>query len=262
MLNQNSSVVSDISVFDNPDFGKVRTMMIDGDIWFVGKDVASILGYSNPRKALADHVDDEDKNTVTIRDGIGNPNKTVINESGIYSLILSSKLPTAKQFKRWVTSEILPTLRKTGGYINNNQLFLDTYFSDVDPTQRAIIESCMNQIIEKQKKINSMQPKYDYCNQILQSENAITITAIAKDYGMTAYQMNQLLNECDVQYKVGGMWVLYKTYANKGYTVSKTGVTSNEQYTYMHTYWTQKGRYFIYNLLKKKGVLPLIEQHN
>ena len=107
--------MSELKVFQNEEFGAVRTMTINGEPYFVGKDVADILGYSNSRKALIDHVDEEDKNTVTIRDGIpGNPNQVVINESGLYSLILSSKLPTAKRFKRWVTSEVLPSIRKHG----------------------------------------------------------------------------------------------------------------------------------------------------
>ena len=103
--------MSELKVFQNEEFGAVRTMTINWEPYFVGKDVADILGYSNSRKALIDHVDEEDKNTVTIRDGIpGNPNQVVINESGLYSLILSSKLPTAKRFKRWVTSEVLPSI--------------------------------------------------------------------------------------------------------------------------------------------------------
>ena len=106
-----------VQVFENAEFGRVRTIEVKGSPYFVGKDVAEILGYSNPRDALAKHVDDEDKNTVAIRDGIqGKPNMTIINESGLYSLILSSKLPTAKKFKRWVTSEVLPAIRKTGSY--------------------------------------------------------------------------------------------------------------------------------------------------
>lgn len=106
-----------VQIFENAEFGRVRTIEVKGSSYFVGKDVAEILGYSNPRDALAKHVDDEDKNTVAIRDGIqGNPNMTIINESGLYSLILSSKLPTAKKFKRWVTSEVLPAIRKTGSY--------------------------------------------------------------------------------------------------------------------------------------------------
>ena len=110
-------MANEVQIFENAEFGKVRTIVKDGEPYFVGKDVADILGYTNSRKAIGDHVDEEDKNTVTIRDGIqGNPNLTIINESGLYSLILSSKLPAAKKFKRWVTSEVLPSIRKTGSY--------------------------------------------------------------------------------------------------------------------------------------------------
>ena len=112
-MDKNNALIN----FSNAEFGNVRAMLIDGEPWFVGKDVATALGYTNPRKALKDHVDAEDKNTVTIRDGIqGNPNMTVINESGLYSLIFGSQLDSAKQFKRWVTSEVLPSIRKTGSY--------------------------------------------------------------------------------------------------------------------------------------------------
>lgn len=106
-----------LQVFENPEFGSIRTVEIGGEPWLVGKDVAQALGYNNPRDALRKHVDSEDRNTVAVHDGIkGNPNMTIINESGLYSLIFSSKLPGAKKFKRWVTSEVLPTIRKTGSY--------------------------------------------------------------------------------------------------------------------------------------------------
>ena len=117
---------NNIQIFENSEFGKIRTLQINNQPYFVGKDVATVLGYSNPRKAIGDHVDEEDKNTVTIRDGIkGNPNMTVINESGLYSLILSSKLPTAKKFKRWVTSEVLPAIRQNGYYTSHNNEDID-----------------------------------------------------------------------------------------------------------------------------------------
>lgn len=105
-----------LKIFEHPDFGRVRTTTVDGEPWFVGKDIAEALGYSNPRKALADHVDEEDKG-VTKRDTLGGPQEmAIINESGVYALVFGSKLPRAKRFKHWVTSEILPTIRKTGGY--------------------------------------------------------------------------------------------------------------------------------------------------
>lgn len=109
--------MNELQIFNNPEFGEVRTIQLDGDPWFVGKDVAAALGYENTRDALARHVDDEDKNTVAIHDGIqGNPNMVIINESGVYSLIFGSKLENARRFKHWVTSEVLPAIRKTGTY--------------------------------------------------------------------------------------------------------------------------------------------------
>lgn len=113
-----SESVNELQVFNNEAFGSVRAVEMNGEAWFVGKDVAEVLGYANTRDALAKHVDDEDKNTVAIHDGIqGNPNQTLINESGLYSLVLQSKLPKAKAFKHWVTSEVLPTIRKHGAYL-------------------------------------------------------------------------------------------------------------------------------------------------
>ena len=114
--------MENLQIFKNPNFGQVRVIEQNGEPWFIGKDVADILGYGNSRDALNTHVDSEDKNTVVISDGKrGNPNQTIINESGLYSLILSSKLPTAKHFKRWVTSEILPSIRKNGTYSGHRQ---------------------------------------------------------------------------------------------------------------------------------------------
>lgn len=120
-------MTNQIEIFKNEEFGEIRILTINNEPYFVGKDVASILGYSNPRKALIDHVDEEDKiqnDGVTIRDSIGRTQKpVVVNESGLYSLILSSKLPTAKKFKRWVTSEVLPQIRKTGSYSSKKANF-------------------------------------------------------------------------------------------------------------------------------------------
>ena len=120
-----------IKIFENGEFGKVRTIIKDGEPWFVGKDVAKILEYRNTKKALSDHVDEEDKyqgDGVTIRDPMGRvQHPTIINESGLYSLILSSKMPRAKEFKHWVTSEILPTIRRTGGYVASEDMFIENY---------------------------------------------------------------------------------------------------------------------------------------
>lgn len=153
--------MGNLEIFKNEEFGEVRVVVIEGEPWFVGKDVAKILGYSNSRKAISDHVDDEDKG-VTKCDTLGGvQDLTVINESGLYSLIISSKLPTAKKFKRWVTSEVLPTIRKTGGYINNVDLMVNTYFSDIPDEQKSLIKGLLINIEEQQKKIVSLNNEND-----------------------------------------------------------------------------------------------------
>lgn len=153
--------MENLEIFKNEEFGEVRVVAIEGEPWFVGKDVAKILGYSNSRKAISDHVDDEDKG-VTKCDTLGGvQDLTVINESGLYSLILSSKLPTAKKFKRWMTSEVLPTIRKTGGYINNVDLMVNTYFSDIPDEQKSLVKGLLVNIEEQQKKIVSLNNEND-----------------------------------------------------------------------------------------------------
>lgn len=119
------TTASAVQIFNNPEFGDVRVVMQDGEPWFVGKDVTKILGYTNPSKAIADHVDVEDKGVTKCYTPGGVQNLTGINESGLYSLILSSKLPSAKKFKRWVTSEVLPAIRKTGGYVDQSRLEIE-----------------------------------------------------------------------------------------------------------------------------------------
>jgi len=194
-----------IQVFENKEFGKVRVMEKDGATWFVGKDVASILGYERPTKAIQDHIDDEDKDKIPFQDSIGRMRNTpVINESGLYSLILSSKLPAAKTFKRWVTSEILPSVRKHGAYIKDRKL-------DELLTNPASVTKLFNLLkSEREKKdalhdlVEKIAPKAFYCDVILNCDNSIPVSVIAKDYGMTAVSFNKLLNGIGVQYSVGG----------------------------------------------------------
>jgi len=150
--------VEGIKIFKNDEFGEMRTVTINNEVWFVGKDIAKILGYSNTRDALIKHVDSEDKNTVAIHDGNkGNPNQTIINESGMYSLILSSKLPQAKQFKRWVTSEVLPTIRKTGGYVNNDDLFLNTYLPNADEATKLLFKAQLQVVRDLNGKVEKLE---------------------------------------------------------------------------------------------------------
>lgn len=165
-----------LQIFSNPEFGKLRMMEVDGQPWLVGKDVAEALGYSNPRKALADHVDEEDKTDgVTIRDSIGrDQNPVIINESGLYSLVLSSKLPGAKRFKRWVTSEVLPSIRKNGGYIADQE--------NLTPEQilaKAVLLA-RNVIEEKDRQLETMRPKALFADAVSTSRNSILVGDMAK----------------------------------------------------------------------------------
>lgn len=260
----------ELQVFSNAEFGSVRSVMINNEPYFVGKDVAEVLGYSNTRDALARHVDEEDKNTVVNPDGNrGNPNITIINESGLYSLILSSKLPNAKQFKRWVTSEVLPAIRKHGVFavdamLNDPDSMIAALQAYKEERQRRLLLESEN-AVQKQQLLE-MKPKVSYYDVVINSPDLISITEIAKDYGWSAKHMNSVLNEKGIQYKQGDrIWILYQKYAEQGLTSTKThaylsgdGIT----HTKVHTYWTQKGRLFIYDLLKKDGILPLIEKEN
>ena len=240
---------------------QVRTLLINDEPWFVGKDVAQILGYSNPRDALSKHVDEEDKNSVAIRDGNkGNPNQIVINESGVYALVFGSKLPSAKRFKHWVTSEVLPTLRKTGGYTMPKTYLeaLKAFTAEVEKNEMLSLE---NKIQTQQ--INELKPKADYTDRILKTTDLMTITQIAKDYGMSAKQFNALLHDYKVQFKQNGQWLLYSQYQSKGYTSSETVEFDRSDGTVgvrLNTKWTQKGRLFLYGLLKKHDVVPTIER--
>ena len=260
--------MNELQVFNNAEFGSVRTTIIDGEPFFVGKDVAEILGYSNPRKALADHVEAEDKTDgVTIRDSIGREqNPILINESGLYSLLLRSCLPKATQFKRWVTSEVLPSIRKYGIYAMEDLLenpdFAIAAFTRLKE-ERKKKEALEFTVAVQKQKIAELRPKACYYDVVLKCKDIIPIRVIAKDYGKSAQWMNNFLHELGVQYKQSDIWLLYQKYAEKGYTNIKThtykdsnGITHSKE----HTYWTQKGRLFLYDFLKGEGILPLIER--
>ena len=259
-----------IQIFQNAEFGSVRTADLNGVPYFVGKDVAEILGYSNTRKALLDHVDEEDKTDgVTIRDSIGREQAPVlINESGLYSLILSSKMPNARRFKRWVTSEILPTIRKHGVYatdelIANPDLAIAAFTALKEEREKnRLLEQTT--AVQKQQ-IAEMKPKASYYDVVLNCKDLISTSTVAKDYGKSAIWMNRYLHEKGVQFKQGEIWLLYQKYAEKGYTNTKThSYSANDGtiHTKPHTYWTQKGRLFVYELLKADGILPTMEQED
>lgn len=260
--------MEELQIFNFGDL-PVRTLEIDNEPYFVGKDVALILGYSNTRDALNKHVDEDDKKILTSRnttlENLPNRGLTAVNESGLYSLIFSSKLESAKRFKRWVTSEVLPAIRKHGVYATDN--VIENTLNNPDYIINILTEYKKEREhnLLLQQQVGELKPKADYYDQILKSKKLITVNAIAKDYGMSAQALNKILHDLKVQFKQSGQWLLYAKYHDKGYTLSEphkyTKKDGTEDFK-LHTKWTQKGRIFLYNLLKDNDILPTIEQPN
>ena len=261
--------MNELKIFSNEQFGSVRVIEQNGEPWFVGKDVADILGYTNQNEAIQDHVDEEDKlNSKTLSSfelNLGQRGGWLINESGLYSLIMSSKMPKAKQFKRWVTSEVLPSIRKHGLYA------VDEVLADPDILISALMElkeerrkakTLEDTVAVQNQQIAEMRPKASYYDVVLNCKDLVSISVIAKDYGWSAKRMNDYLHEKGVQYRQGKIWLLYQKYAERGYTNTKTHSypgSDGDLHTSVHTYWTQAGRLFIYGLLKEDGIFPVME---
>lgn len=258
--------MNDLQVF-NYEGASVRVIDRDGEPWFVGKDVAEVLGYRNGSRDINRHVDDEDRMKEMVFDGNQDKESILINESGLYSLILSSHLPSARQFKRWVTAEVMPSIRKRGIYAT--PVTIERILSDPDlgirlltelKEEREKIAALETTVAVQTQQIAEMNPKATYYDTVLQCKDLVTITRIAKDFRLSAQALNKILCEKKVQYKQGDMWVLYQRYAEKGYTQSKTYTYGTEnEHAKMHTLWTQAGRLFIYDLLKADGILPTVE---
>jgi len=251
-----------LKIFEHKDFGKVRIVTIDGEPWFVAKDVTSALGYSNSRDALKKHVDAEDKRILQRSQSatfdIPTRGLTIINESGLYCLALSSKLTQAKQFRRWVTSVVIPSIRKHGAYATPDTL---ENFKNNPQFAEALIDALAEEHsknVALENKVEELTPRAHYCDVVLLSDNSIPVSIIAKDYGMTAMSLNSLLHDMGIQYKVGGTWVLYQAYANKGYMKTKTFYKLSGN-SIIHGYWTQRGRRFLYEALALVGIIPLSE---
>lgn len=249
---------------------QVRTLVINDQPYFIGKDVAEILGYKNTKDALAKHVNDEDKLRSRIATSGQNRAMTVINESGLYDLIFDasrqSKNPDiqrrAKKFRHWVTSEVLPSIRKHGAYMTDEKI------EEVLLNPDTIIKLATELKTERERRsiaeqrVNELTPKASYYDLVLSNKSLVTITQIAKDYGMSGQAMNHKLHDLGVIYKQGDTWLLYSKYQRTGWTHSETIMvtkTDGTQKAVMHTKWTQKGRLGLYELLKRHGILPLIE---
>ncbi len=245
-----------IKIFENKEFGSVRTVITDGEPWFVGKDVAVILGYSKPRNAIAAHVDCEDKKVALIQGDLGGTQKmTVINESGLYSLIISSKMPKARDFKRWVTSEILPTIRRTGGYVADEDMFVENYLPFLDEPYQNLFRLQMMAINQLNERIRHDQPLVEFANQVSNTENLIDMNAMAK----LAVQKNIPIgrNRLFRWLRENGILMSgnlpYQKFIDRGYFAVKESIFETDSFskTYQQTFVTGKGQRFIIGLLKK-----------
>lgn len=249
---------------------QVRTQQLNSEVYFCLRDVCDILEIKNVGNAKSRLFE---KGVCTMdtltRGGIQKLN--YINESNLYKLIFQSRNPNAEKFTDWVTTDVLPSIRKHGAYLTNNTLEKALFNPDFLiqlatklKEEKEINEELRLQNNIKEQQILELQPKATYYDLVLQCKDLLSVTQIAKDYGKSAKWLNETLSKFKVQYKVSGQWFLYQKYAKQGYKSSKTTQyigRDNKPRTKLLTCWTQKGRLFIYDLLKKKGILPNMEKN-
>lgn len=252
-----------LQLFESEEFGRLEILMIDGKPYFPASECAKILGYSKPVNAVERHC------RYTLKRGIPHPQNiqkvieiNYIPEGDLYRLIIRSKLPAAERFEKWVFDEVLPSIRQHGAYVTEETLrdaLEDSEYA------RKLLEKMLAEQHEKngalRDNIDRLAPKARYYDTILQSTNTVPVSLIAKDYGMSGAAFNKLLHGLRIQYKLGDTWILYQQYAGHGYTRTRT-YHVNDFTTSMQTYWTQKGRFFLYDFLKRFDIVPLMEVCN
>lgn len=257
--------MTDLTTFKNDNFGEVRTVMRDGEPWFVAADVCRSLEIGNPAMAMG-RLEEDEKGISSIDTLGGKQNLTIVNEPGLYTLVLGSRKPEAKAFKRWITHEVVPTIRKHGLYatdelIANPDIAIAAFTAlKEEREKRKALETT---VAVQSQQLAEAAPKVSYYDLILNCKDLISVSKIAKDYGMSAIKMNETLRDLGIQYRQGNVWLLYQKYASQGYTSTKTHEyigSDGANHAKTATYWTQKGRLFIYNKLKENGIVPMIER--
>lgn len=261
--------MNDLQIFKKSEFGEVRTVIVNEEALFCLADICRALGIANVTQ-VADRLEEDERSMLDIgRAGKAN----FVTESGLYAVILRSDKPNAKKFRKWVTSEVLPSIRKHGMYavdelLENPDIAIKAFTAlkeEKERNKRLEQEKKALEVetIEIDKKISELQPKANYVDVILQSKSTVTITQIAQDYGMTANKLNIILRDMGIQRKVKKQWILYSDYQGNGYVHSHTVDIVRKDGSpdvVMNTEWTQKGRLFLYEELKKKGIYPMIEK--
>lgn len=256
--------MNNLQIFNNNEFGEIRTILIKDKPYVVGIDIARNLGYKNPNKAINDHCRSITKERVPHPQS---ETKTIemncIPEGDIYRLIANSELPGAVKFESWIFDEVLPQIRKHGAYMTPEVLEKTLTNPDFIIQLATRLKEEQELSKKQQQIIGELKPRADYTDRILKNKGLVTITQISKDYGMSGTEMNKLLHQLRVQYKQSGQWLLYVDYQGKGYTHSETidiKRSDGRPDVKMNTKWTQKGRLFLYELLKESGIYPDIEK--
>lgn len=252
--------MTDLQIFNNDRFGQVRIVPVDGELMFVAKDVCDCLEITKHRDAIS-RLDSDERGSVKLDTPGGKQDVAAINEYGLYNLVLSSRKPEAKEFKRWITHDVIPSIRKTGSYSfavpKSLPEALRAYANEVElhNATKAIVA-------QQEQQIAEFKPVKDYVDKILSSKSCLTITQIAADYGMSAQELNKILHEAGLQRKVGDQWILYKQHMSKGLTKSETFTfcrSDGRLDSKITTKWTQKGRLEIHNILSKLDIHAVCE---
>lgn len=274
-----------IQIFSNPQFGEIRTAGTADNPMFCLTDLCRVLEISNVTDTR-NRLKQDGLGQIEVIDTIGRKQSVYfINEQNLYKLIMRSDKPQAEAFQDWVCGEVLPSIRKTGGYIAATSDMTDEEImakallvaqstierrdqrikelETANKQQQARLEQASCQIVEMSKDIDVMKPKAEYYDMILNNKSTVLTTSIAQDYGMTAIAFNKVLSDLGIQRKVAGQWILYTQYIKKGYMQSKpitiTRRSGMKEVKY-NSEWTQAGRIFLYGILKKNGILPMIER--
>jgi len=255
--------MQDLQVFNFEEL-PVRKIEVNGEPYFLGKDVAEILGYTRTDNAIRNHVDNEDKLTHQLSASGQKRNMVIVNESGLYSLIFDAAKQSkneeirkkAKRFKRWVTEDVLPSIRKHGVYATDD--VIENTLNNPDYIINVLTEykKEKEQNLLLQQEIGELKPKADYVDEILKSTGTLATTQIAADYGISAQKLNKLLHEARLQRKVNKQWVLYSEHMGKSYTESDTIPiirSDGREDTVLQTRWTQKGRLKIHEIMTEFG---------
>lgn len=260
-----TNAYKDLSVFNNPKFGDVRIIIDESEnFWFVGKDVAEALGYSNTNDALTRHCKGVVK-CYPIKDAMNRIRDTrIISEPDLYRLIINSKLESAQEFERWLMEEVLPSIRKTGSYGRidaKKELQSLLKSSDGAIMLLTALTEEQDKVKARDERIAVLEPKAERYEDLTNCEGLFTATELAKDYGMTAIAFNKLLHQQGIQYKAGNIWVPYRAYQNEGFLRTVNYKPDNSDRTVQQSRWTMKGKEFVYELFRSLDIHPLYKSN-